>query len=283
MASDDPGPGQQYAIQARKAIAMLRRARPGITIEIRWCPAHKGIAGNEKADEWAKMAAEKPGTRGVEYLAPLPRSLANLKREISEKKWAEARAWAGGRTSKAKYRMPKSQKPEGVVASTTKRLASRFYQLKTGHARTGQYLYWAKARPTAECWWCGHHAQTREHLFKVCPEWKGQQKILWAEVSKETGRWKSRWKVRDLLADGRCAQAVLDFLSSTDVGRLVPPLEESDDRSEASEWELREHREREEQQEAEAEELGAAGELGAGEELPLFLPMPPFMASAEEE
>jgi len=283
MASDEPGPGQQYAIQARKAIATLRRARPGITIEIRWCPAHKGIAGNEKADEWAKMAAEKPGTRGVEYLAPLPRSLANLKREISEKKWAEARAWAGGRTSKAKYRMPKSQKPEGVVASTTKRLASRFYQLKTGHARTGQYLQWAKARPTAECWWCGHHAQTREHLFKVCPEWKGQQKILWAEVSKETGRWKSRWKVRDLLADGRCAQAVLDFLSSTDVGRLVPPLEESDDRSEASEWELREHREREEQQEAEAEELGAAGELGAGEELPLFLPMPSFMASAEEE
>jgi len=37
MASDEPGPGQQYAIQARKHIAALRRARPGITIEIRWC------------------------------------------------------------------------------------------------------------------------------------------------------------------------------------------------------------------------------------------------------
>jgi len=31
-------------------------------------------------------------------------------------------------------------------------------------------------------------AQTREHLFKVCPEWKARQKILWAEVRKETGR-----------------------------------------------------------------------------------------------
>ena len=34
---------------------------------------------------------------------------------------------------------------------------------------------------------------------------------------------------------------------------------------------------------AEAEELGAAGELGAGEVLPLFLPTPSFMASADED
>ena len=30
------------------------------------CPAHKGVAGNEKADEWARIAAEEPDTRGVE-------------------------------------------------------------------------------------------------------------------------------------------------------------------------------------------------------------------------
>ena len=30
-----------------------------------------------------------------------------------------------------------------------------------------------------------------------------QQKILWAEVLKETKRWTSRRTVRDLLADGR--------------------------------------------------------------------------------
>jgi len=71
----------------------------------------------------------------------------------------------------------------------------------------------------------------------VCPEWKAQQKILWAEVRKETGRWKSRWKIRGLLADGRCSQAALDFLSTTDVGRLVPAEKVAE--SEASEWELR--------------------------------------------
>ena len=134
MASDEPGPGQQYALQVRKHIATLRRARPEIVIEIRWCPAHKGVAGNKKADEWAKIAAEDPDTRGVEWLRyscggrtevramPLPHSLANLKREMSEKKWAEARQWAGGRTSKKKSKLPKSQRPDGTVAGSTKRI-----------------------------------------------------------------------------------------------------------------------------------------------------------------
>ena len=164
MASDEPGPGQKYALEARRHIARQRRAVPGITIEIRWCPAHKGVEGNEKADEWAKLAAEEPDARGVEWLSysdraearlmPLPRSLAKIKREISEKKRMEARKWAGGRTSKTKYKMPKCQRPDSTVAASTKRLASRFYQLKTAHCRTGQYLHWAKARPTAQCWWC---------------------------------------------------------------------------------------------------------------------------------
>ena len=96
MATDEPGPGQIYALRARKHIAALRRTRPGIIIEIRWFPAHKGVEGNEKADEWAKVTAEEPDTRRVEWLnyldrtevrpMPLPRPLANLKREISEKK-----------------------------------------------------------------------------------------------------------------------------------------------------------------------------------------------------
>ena len=84
--------------------------------------------------------------------------------------------------------MPKSQRPDGTVAGSTKRLTSQFYQLKTGHCLTGQYLNWTRNRPTPECRWCRYPTQTREHLFKVCPEWKAQQQVLWAEVKKETGR-----------------------------------------------------------------------------------------------
>jgi len=271
MASDEPGPGQKYVLEAREHVAALRRMAPGTTIEIRWYPAHEGVEGNEKADEWAKLAADEPDTPGVEWLEgprsmPLPRSLANIRREISEKKWAEAREWAGGRTSKKKYRMPKSQRPNGTVATSAKKLAARFYQLKTGHACTGKYLHWTKARPSAQCWWCLHPKQTREHLLKGCPRWRKQQKVLWKEVWKETGKGRRWWKAHELFAEPGCSQAVLNFLSSTDVGKIVLAMEAVEDTaSEASEWELRERMEREE--ERRAEELDAEGGGEAEEEV----------------
>ena len=63
MASDEPGRGQRYALEARKHIATIRRRRPGVKIELRWCPAHSGVPGDEKADEWAKLAADESRAR----------------------------------------------------------------------------------------------------------------------------------------------------------------------------------------------------------------------------
>jgi len=37
MATEEPGPGRMYAIQARRHIVALWKARPEITIEIGWC------------------------------------------------------------------------------------------------------------------------------------------------------------------------------------------------------------------------------------------------------
>jgi len=158
----------------------------------------------------------------------------------------------GWRTNSKKYRLSKSQRPVGTVAGTTKRLASRFYQIKTGHCLTGQSLNWTKTRLTPKCWRCRYRMQTRGHLFK---EYHAQQKFLWAEVKKETGRWKDRWKERDLLAEWRCSRGVLDFLATTDVCRRVQ-AEEDDAVSVVSEPEVREWLD---EQGAGGEEAGAGG------------------------
>jgi hypothetical protein len=68
MASEEPGPGQKYAIQARQWIVALRKARPDIVIEIRWCPAHAGVLGNEKADELGEAGGGGAGAHGMEWL-----------------------------------------------------------------------------------------------------------------------------------------------------------------------------------------------------------------------
>jgi len=189
MTSGDPGPGQTYAIEARKHITALRAREPGIRIEIRWCPSHHGNERNEWADEWAEQAADEPDAHGSttrtrtasseKRLFPLPRSLANFKRDFSEKKWTEARDWVSrklAKTSNRKYRPSEKQKPDVIVAGTNKRLASRFYQLKTGHCLTGQYIQWTSRRPDTKCWWCQYSVQARGHLFKNRPQWRCQQK-----------------------------------------------------------------------------------------------------------
>lgn len=49
-----------------------------------------------------------------------------------------------------------------------------------GLCLAGQYLKWTKNSTSAQRWWCPHKPRAREHLFKNCPQWKRQQKILWA-------------------------------------------------------------------------------------------------------
>jgi len=39
-----------------------------------------------------------------------------------------------------------------MVAGSTKRLTSRFYQVKTGHCLSQQYLHWTKDRAIPQRW-----------------------------------------------------------------------------------------------------------------------------------
>ena len=138
------------------------------------------------------------------HTMPLLRSLVNIKQEISEQKWVEARQWAGGRTSKTKYQRSESQRPEGTVAGSCKRLSSCFYQLQTGHCNTGQYLNWTKNRSTPQWWWCWNTIQTREYLFKVSGE-EGLTDDPVGGGRKEARRQDDRWKIGNPLADERCS------------------------------------------------------------------------------
>jgi len=103
-------------------------------------PVVPGKLGNRRRLEGRSMGGDCSGgarhPRGgmAELLEPgsvshdiSPRSLANVEREISEEKWVEAPQWVGGQTSRTKYQMLKSQRPDAVAAGSTMTVASRFY------------------------------------------------------------------------------------------------------------------------------------------------------------
>jgi len=57
---------------------------------------------------------------------PPPRSLADLRREIAEKKWVEARSWAEEQVGGKKYGLPKCQRPNRAVQRAPKRQSTRW-------------------------------------------------------------------------------------------------------------------------------------------------------------
>ena len=134
---------------ARKHIAALRAKEPGVKIEIRWCPSHQGIEGNEVADGWAKPAADEPDAHGVEWFnfrakSGRESSPSGDPRPMSSAGFGEGVGGGQGlgreearKTKNRKYRPSEKKKPDSTVARANKRLASRFYQLKTGHCLTG--------------------------------------------------------------------------------------------------------------------------------------------------
>jgi hypothetical protein len=108
---------------------------------------------------------------------------------------------------------------------TKKAVAARFFQLRLQKASTAPYLHRTGRRVDDKCSWCKSGAvQTRDHLFKFCMRWKDAQKLLCRRVSeatKEKERGRKRWPATAtaaLLADDRCTEAVMDFLSTTKVG-----------------------------------------------------------------
>ena len=106
------------------------------------------------------------------------------------------------------------------LGKTRKELASRFYQLLSGHAAVAEHLYRIGQTESDRCFFCGSGAvQTRHHLFVVCRRWKPEIKKLWQMVRVETGHGGAP-SIRRLFGDKRNVKAILEFLDKTKVGNI---------------------------------------------------------------
>ena len=248
LGGDTPGPGQDMAIRAIEIAEHL--AQRDNTVTIRWTPAHRGVEGNERADSAAKDAATLPPLRGTRG-RPSPAPLGRRTTERTTRQWTpDTKERAGqGRGGRGAFTVPgREARPRirPLLRAVGKRVASRYFQLLSGHAMIAPFLKdkWGWIDED-RCWWCERGRQSRDHLFKECSTWKDEIRELWNRVGGISGRrglrdgrepFKSRkgfgfhvrqararpsnTTVRELLSDSRYTEAVLDFLRRTRVGEV---------------------------------------------------------------
>lgn len=163
------GPGQWLAHRIEKRIEEL--SIHDINVHIRWVPGHAGVEGNERADRAAKEAAGT-GTCPCERFM----SLSHLRRLVTERKWKEQDQWLNTEHRKWKpnsrqtYLMfTKNRGTHKTTAETPKASASRFYQLKSSHAFTTDFLNRIRKMGSRNCSHCSQAVtKTVRHLLLEC-------------------------------------------------------------------------------------------------------------------
>ena len=182
--------------------------------------SHMGVEGNEQADKEARKAAEEKESRAdPQYLREA--SLSYLTRVTTEARSGATSEWIRDKSGRQRrYHPPKGGKMRKSLSRTRKELASRFYQLLSGHAATADHLVRVNQAGSDACFWCGSgERQTRYHLFVKCRRWTPEIKRLWQKVRMGTG-WGGAPSIRKLFGDERNAKAVLEFLEKTKVGKM---------------------------------------------------------------
>ncbi len=145
----------------------------GGEVIVRWIPSHKGIEGNERADNAAKEAAANGRSQTARWS-----SLTHVNQKINEAKQSEIHSWHQTRNEERERRSRNYYTPRlkpgihPVLGRAAKKYASRFFQLKVGHGAVGVFLERIGAVETAECWWCGQAEQSVVHLFAKCRKWR---------------------------------------------------------------------------------------------------------------
>jgi hypothetical protein len=121
------------------------------------------------------------------------------------------------------------------VKDARKSVASRYLQLKSGHAVTGAHLLRIGKVQDARCWWCSSSRQTVEHLLRECRKWRRELATMIRKLSTKNiaiSETPDRRNARILFGDNATVD-VLEFIEKTEVGKR--PVAEPD---EADSWDI---------------------------------------------
>jgi ribonuclease HI len=172
-----PAPSHHLIDTLHKYIDVLKNGNHNLQITLKWVPGHKGVEGNELADEQAKKAITEGSSNEhelpVQLKLPLPRSKSailcayyeKLKRK-AHKMWQKSPRF--GRMHKTDPTSP-SKAYVKLIAGLPRRIASTLTQLRTGHAQLAKHLHRIKRADSPICPACLQGVETIQHLILHCP------------------------------------------------------------------------------------------------------------------
>jgi ribonuclease HI len=181
-----PNPGHHIFDALHDNIEELRKKHIGICITIQWIPGHKGVEGNELADEQAKKAI----TEGSSNVAKLPRA---LKKALPHSKSAVKCAYGEKlkrNAQKAWQKSPQYKQMKSIDPTTPSRkyidlitdlpwkIASILSQLRTGHAPLAKYLHHIGKIDSPLCPGCQQSEETVQHLLLHCTAHQAARQAL---------------------------------------------------------------------------------------------------------
>ena len=159
----------------RQNLTNLRRNQ--CQIRIQWIPSRKGIIGNEKADQLAKIAAQELPVTGNTKAT----TISFVKKQIckeAEVQWLNA--WNSSTKKGNQYRKHISevnmrQKPLKKLRKIDRLTFSTFIQLKMGHGYFKSYLQRLSEDNSNKCYGICKARQTPEHLLLNCRHYRAEQ------------------------------------------------------------------------------------------------------------
>jgi ribonuclease HI len=160
-----PGPGQLYATKTHQYLAKFLRKNPDNQVTVAWCPGHKNIVGNERADVLAKEARDEPNSSNVTGTVAHARKIARARTGFEwRREWKKKQKTGGYAPAN---RIPPITKPSKTFKETPREVFGRLIQCKSNHGYTGEYRRRFHRDEDLGCP-CGEIYQTREHILAHC-------------------------------------------------------------------------------------------------------------------
>lgn len=184
IASPQCSSGQHFLLKAVQAIDDFRNR--GHTLELRWIPAHRGVPGNEAADQAAKSAAQQhssTSTVTVTHGDPGPQILTTTTktaiRQAMRDEWDYK--WNTAEHGRDLYRL--GVRPGKRILKTHtgihRAISSLITQMRTAKIGLLAYLYSIDKVETDACQ-CGYGRQTVRHVLLECRNWTEERQRMWA-------------------------------------------------------------------------------------------------------